>query len=67
MHGFQSEIAAHRKRLAVELENLNSLQGGRNREFRNDVDITAKRIAKAQRTILQIETELATCEARGAQ
>lgn len=63
MREFVSQIASHRKRLAVALENLNTLQGGRNREFVDGVDITAERIAKAQRDIRQIETELATCEA----
>ncbi len=66
MRDFDSEIDAHRKRLAVELENLNSLQGGRNRQFRDGADITTEMITKTQRTILQIETELATCESRAA-
>ncbi len=65
MRDFDSEIDAHRKRLTVELKHLNSLQGARNRESRNGIN-TAERIAKTQRTILQIETELATCESRAA-
>jgi hypothetical protein len=64
MRDFHREIASHRQRLAVALQKLNTLQGGRNRDFRDGVDSTAERIAEAQRDILQIETELATCESR---
>ncbi len=66
MTDFDGQIASHRKRLAIELERLNTLQGGRNRKFPDGTDVTAELIAEAQRAILQIETELATCESRGA-